>query len=82
MRSLSTLLNIFWTLAIAIVVMYAFLVAIAALAPGEVWALTVVVAVLSLLLAVHFVHLRRVLNQGGSNEARRRLNAMRERRGF
>jgi membrane protein implicated in regulation of membrane protease activity len=82
MRSLGTIVNVFWTLAIGIVVLYAFFVAINAISPGQVWALTVVVVVLSLLLAVHFVHLRRVLKQGGRNEARRRLNAMRERRGF
>jgi membrane protein implicated in regulation of membrane protease activity len=82
MRSLGTLYNAFWALAIGIVALYAFLVAINAFSPGQVWALTVAVAVLSLLLVVHFVHLRRVLKQRGPNETRRRLNAMRERRGF
>jgi membrane protein implicated in regulation of membrane protease activity len=82
MRPLGILYNAFWTLAIGIVALYAFFVTINALAPGEVWALTAVVAVLSLLLVVHFVHLRRVLKQGGPNETRRQLNAMRERRGF
>jgi hypothetical protein len=82
MRSLGTLFNFFWTLALGIVVLYAFFVAINAISPGQVWALTVVVVVLSLLLTVHFVHVRRVLKQGGPNESRRRLNAMRERRGF
>lgn len=82
MRSFGTLANVFWSLALGIVVLYAFFVAINAFVPGQVWGLTIVVVILALLLAVHFAHLRRVLNQGGSNEARRRLNAMRERRGF
>jgi membrane protein implicated in regulation of membrane protease activity len=82
MGSLGRFANAFWALALGIVILYAFFIALQAFAPGEVWPLTVAVAILALMLVVHFVHLRRVLKQRGPNEARRRLNAMRERRGF
>jgi uncharacterized membrane protein len=82
MRPLSTLANFLWTLALGIVALYAFFLAINAFAPGEVRWLTAAVAILALLLAVHFARLHRALQRGGPNEARRELNAMRERRGF
>lgn len=82
MNQLARLSNAFWMLAVGVIVLYAFFVALDAFAPGDVWVLTIVVAVLAVMLAVHFLHLRRELDREGPNEARRALNAWRERRGF
>lgn len=74
--------SFFWIAALGVVVLYVFFAVLGAFDPGDVWALTAVVAVLIVLLAIHFVHVRRELSQEGPNSARRQLNAWRERRGF
>ena len=50
---LSTLSETFWILVLAVVVLFAFFVALGAFTPGEVVGLTVVVACLALLWVVH-----------------------------
>jgi len=52
---LSTLSETFWILVLALVVLFAFFVALGAFSPGEVLGLTVVVAVLALLWVAHAV---------------------------
>lgn len=74
--------SFFWTAALGVVVLYFFYAVLGAFDPGEVWGLTVAVAVLIVLLAIHYVQLRRELDAEGPNSARRQLNAWRERRGF
>ena len=74
--------SFFWIAALGVVVLYFFFAVLGAFDPGEVWALTTLIAVLIVLLAIHFVHVRRELAEEGPNSARRQLNAWRERRGF
>jgi len=50
---LSTLSETFWILVLAVIVLFAFFVALGAVSPGEVLGLTVVVAVLALLWVAH-----------------------------
>lgn len=50
---LSTLADTFWVLVLAIVVLFAFFVALGAFSPGEVGGLTLAVAVLALLWIGH-----------------------------
>ncbi len=52
---LSALSETFWILVLALVVLFAFFVALGAFSPGEVLGLTVVVAVLALLWVAHAV---------------------------
>lgn len=52
---LSTLGETFWMLVLAVVVLFAFFVALGAFEPGEVIALTLVVAALALLWVAHAV---------------------------
>ena len=54
-RILATLSETFWILVLAVVVLFAFFVALGAFSPGEVIALTLVVAGLALLWVVHAV---------------------------
>ena len=54
-RILSTLTETFWILVLAVVVLFAFFVALGAFSPGEVVVLTLVVAVLALLWIAHAV---------------------------
>jgi hypothetical protein len=66
----------FWVLTLGVIVLYAFLVALGAFAPGDVVAVSVVVAVLAVLWIVH------AWLQRGSGERDPGLRAARERRGF
>ena len=52
-RMLATLTETFWVLVLAVVVLFAFFVALGAFQPGEVIVLTLVVLVLALLWVVH-----------------------------
>jgi fatty acid desaturase len=54
-RMLATLSETFWILVLAVVVLFAFFVALGAFQPGEVLALTLVVVVLGLLWVAHAV---------------------------
>jgi hypothetical protein len=74
--------SVVWPLLVGLIVLYAFFVALGAFAPGDVWALTVAIAAVTVLVAIHFLHVRNQLARGGPNEARRQRNALRERRGF
>jgi fatty acid desaturase len=54
-RVLATLSDTFWVLVLAVVVLFAFFVALGAFSPGEVVVLTLVVIVLALLWVAHAV---------------------------
>ena len=54
-RMLATLTETFWVLVLAVVVLFAFFVALGAFQPGEVIVLTLVVLALALLWFVHAV---------------------------
>ena len=52
-RTLATLAATFWILVLAVVVLFAFFVALGAFSPGEVVGLTIAVAVLAVLWIAH-----------------------------
>jgi protein-S-isoprenylcysteine O-methyltransferase Ste14 len=76
-RMLSTLADTFWVLVLAVVVLFAFFVALGAFSPGEVIGLTLAVAVLALLWVAHAVWDARHRDPHDRSTVRAR-----ERRGF
>lgn len=82
MRLVGGLGSLFWTLAIGVIALYVFFLVLGGLAPSEIWLLTVVAVVLAVMLVVHFALLRHQLSEHGPSDTRRRLNRMREGRGF
>jgi uncharacterized membrane protein (DUF485 family) len=76
-RTLSTLLETFWILVLALVVLFAFFVALGAFSPGDVVGLTIAVAVLAVLWIVHAVW-----DSRHRDPHDRSLIRARERRGF
>jgi O-antigen/teichoic acid export membrane protein len=76
-RTLSTLLETFWILVLALVVLFAFFVALGAFSPGDVVGLTVAVAVLAVLWIAHAVW-----DSRHRDPHDRSLIRARERRGF
>lgn len=77
MRILETMRETFWILALAVIALFAFFVALGALSPSEaVWA-TVIVALLTVAWIVH------AIVEGRHRDRRDRgIRAARERRGF
>ena len=77
MRILETMRETFWILALAVIVLFAFFVALGALSPAEaVWA-TVVVALLAVAWVVHAI-----VEGRHRDRSDRVIRAARERRGF
>jgi len=76
-RILATLSETFWVLVLAVVVLFAFFVALGAVSPGEVAGLTVVVVLLAALWVAHAVWESR-----HSDPHDRATVRARERRGF
>ena len=82
MRAISAGLGVFWVVCVGVVVLFAFFAVLGAFDPGEVMWLTITVAALGAAALVHFVHVRRALDDGRHDELARTVHAMRERRGF
>lgn len=82
MKAISALMSAFWVLAISVVGLYAFFVTLGAIAPNDPLWLGIAMVVLTALAVVHFVHVRRALNDHSHDEIARAVHAMRERRGF
>ena len=82
MSTIGKLSGVFWALCVGVVVLFAFFAALQAISPGEVWWLTVGVAILAVMCLVHFMRVRRALDEHEQDEFRRMVNAFRERRGF
>jgi uncharacterized membrane protein YhaH (DUF805 family) len=76
-KILATLSETFWLLVLAVVVMFAFFVALGAFTPGEVGGLTIVVAALAVLWLAHAVWAAR-----HHDPHDRSATQARERRGF
>ena len=76
-RVLSTMNDTFWVLVLAMIVLFAFFVALGAFKPGEVVGLTLVVAVFAVLWVLHAIWVSR--HSHGRDPATIRN---RERRGF
>jgi hypothetical protein len=73
----------FWIVVIGTVVLYGFFVILATIPPGEVAALTAVMAGLAAVFTLRNVRLAAELaDRGGDPHLRRALNKIRERRGF
>jgi hypothetical protein len=73
----------FWIVVIGTVVLYGFFVLLATIPPGQVAALTAVVAVLTAIFTLRNLRMAAQLaDRGGDPHLRRALNRIRERRGF
>jgi hypothetical protein len=73
----------FWIAAIGTVVLYGFFVVLATISPGEVAAVTAVVAALAVIFTLRNLRMAAQLaDRGGDPHLRRALNRIRERRGF
>jgi membrane protein YdbS with pleckstrin-like domain len=82
METVGRLSNLFWALVVGAVALYAFFAVMGAISPVELVWLTVLVAVLGVLAAVHFIRVRRALRDHRHDEMARALHGWRERRGF
>ena len=76
---LRTLSELFWVIALAVIVIYAFFLVLGALDPGDVVALSIVVGVLLLLYLVRAWWISRQPSDEGRDP---RIVSARERRGF
>jgi NhaP-type Na+/H+ or K+/H+ antiporter len=73
----------FWVGVIGAVVLYVFFVVLAAIPPGQVAAVSLVVVALAAIFTVRSLRLASELaDRGGDPQLRRSLNRIRERRGF
>jgi hypothetical protein len=72
-----------WLCVLGAIVMYVFFVVVASIPPAQVAAVTIVVAILSLLFFIRSLRVASELaSRGGNPSLRRELNRARERRGF
>jgi membrane protein implicated in regulation of membrane protease activity len=77
---LGGLWEMFWEIALGVVVLWLFFLVMGAVSAGDpVW-LTIAMAVLAIAAIAHYVHMRRMVES--DTELSRRAHAMRERRGF
>jgi hypothetical protein len=83
MRILGRIAVPVWLVVLGAIVMYAFFVVVAGIPPAQVAAVTIVVAILTVLFFIRSVRVASELADRGGNPAiRRALNRARERRGF
>jgi hypothetical protein len=83
MRILGRLAVPLWLGAIGVTVMYVFFVTLAAVSPGQVAGVTIVIAGLAILFTIRSIRVASELSDRGGNPALRRArNRARERRGF
>jgi hypothetical protein len=83
MRWIGRLRLSFWLVALGVVVLYAFFVALATISPVRVAGVTAVIMLLAATLTLRGIRLARELaDPGGDPRVRRALNRQRERRGF
>jgi uncharacterized membrane protein YhaH (DUF805 family) len=82
METLRRLGGAFWPLAIGVVALFAFFVAMGGITPADAVGITVAVVVLAALFAVHALRVRRELHEHGHEELAHDLHRIRERRGF
>ena len=83
MGVLSNLRLSFWLVVIGTVVLYVFFVVLATIPPGQVAAITAVVAVFAVVFTIRNLRLAAELaHRGGDPQLRRSVNRIRERRGF
>jgi fatty acid desaturase len=80
LESIGRLSGVFWAVCVGVVGLYVFFLALGAYSAGELIAVTIVMAVLVVLLFVHFARVRHHIDE--DLEFRRKVNAFRETRGF
>jgi membrane protein implicated in regulation of membrane protease activity len=81
-QTIGRITGVVWIFVLGAIVLYGFFVALGAISPSDVTWLTVIVAVLAVVALIHFVRVRRALDDHRHNELARSVHAMRERRGF
>jgi hypothetical protein len=79
-EAIGRLSGIFWAICVGIVGLYVFFLALGAYSAGELIAVTVLMAALTVLLFIHFTRVRRHIDD--DLQFRRKVNAFRETRGF
>jgi cytochrome bd-type quinol oxidase subunit 1 len=73
----------FWLFALGAIVLYVFFFSLATIPPTQVAGVTMVIALLAVLVAIHNVRVNSELaDPGGDPRLRRSLNRQREHRGF
>ena len=82
MSPIRTTTGILWTLALGAVALYVFFLALNAFNPGDAIWLAITMGVVALACMVHFVRVRRALDDHQHDELARTVHAMREKRGF
>ncbi|HYU59330.1 MAG TPA: hypothetical protein VEK39_01090 [Solirubrobacterales bacterium] len=82
MESIGRLSGIFWAVCVGFIVLFVFFAALQAFSPGDVLWLSAIVAALAVLCFVHFMRVRRHMDEHEHDAFRRHVNAFRERRGF
>jgi membrane protein implicated in regulation of membrane protease activity len=80
MSAATVVWNVFWVLALGAIALWGFFLIFGAFSPADpVWP-TVAIGVLALLAALHFAHVRKVIDE--DKDLARRTHMIRERRGF
>ncbi len=82
METVGRLSNVFWALVIGAVALYGFFAVLGAISLADLVWLTVLIGMLGILAAVHFIRVRRALSDHRHDAMARALHGWRERRGF
>jgi RsiW-degrading membrane proteinase PrsW (M82 family) len=80
--AVAVLWNLFWAIALGILVLWVFFLAMGAVSIGDPLWLTIAMAVLAVLAGLHFTHLRRMMDEPEHMDMARRVHMLREHRGF
>jgi membrane protein implicated in regulation of membrane protease activity len=81
-KSIGSVVGVFWAVALGVVALFVFFAATGGIAPGDVEWLTAAVGALALLASIYFARVRHALDDHRHGELARSVHAMRERRGF
>jgi hypothetical protein len=82
LHPLGTLINVFWSLSVGAIGLYLFFLVMGAIAPGDLLWMTIGAATLAVLSIIHFIRVRRALEDHKHDDLARTVHRMRERRGF
>lgn len=82
LRAGATVWELFWGIALGIVVLWAFFIVMGAVGPDDPLWLTVAMGVLGAAGLAHLIHEHRVIDSARDSELSRRSHTLRERRGF
>ena len=74
--------NAFWIIALGLIVLWAFFLVMGAISVGDPLWITVLMGILAVMAAIHFVHVRRMLGDHAHDDVARSVHMLRERRGF